>query len=270
MKDPAGRRMSLPGRASGARELADPPGLGPGHTEFDSRASDVWAGGSPPLPSAPCLGDPTGRGTRLKPAVCGFDSHPRYLLVYLIGWTTLRTLPAYGQIPHLAQHGGRRRRPPSAHGRPDAGRDADAGADHPRTLRRGRPRPGRCTAGGTTSSRRPFPGSSNGRMPRSERGDRGSSPCPGAIPCPRSPTAGGNGLRCRTVRVRVAPRHHAGGYGYRPAPAPTPAWHDTARHGTTGACAATAGSFGLSTGVQRRLASLASPVRLRVGPHLPG
>jgi hypothetical protein len=38
--------------AFGARELADPPALGAGHTEFDSRAPDEWAcsaaGSAPP------------------------------------------------------------------------------------------------------------------------------------------------------------------------------------------------------------------------------
>lgn len=39
---------------------------------------------------------------------------------------------------------------------------------------------GRWTERQGLAGRLPFPGSSNGRTPRSERGDRGSSPCPGA------------------------------------------------------------------------------------------
>jgi hypothetical protein len=62
--------------------------------------------------------------------------------------------------------------------------------------------------------RPPFPSWSMGRTRRSERRKLGSTPGEGARgrahrscrTCPRSPTAGGSGLRGRAVRVRIAPR----------------------------------------------------------------
>ena len=74
---------------------------------------------------------------------------------------------------------------------------------------------------------------------------------------PRSPTAGGNGLRGRAVPVRIRPR------------VPTPAQHDGR--------AASSLALGRRTGVQRCLANSARSVRYRgcpqgtvVGPTCPG